>query len=252
MEETALTPIRKVPIVQQVINKITDEIISGRLKPGDKLPTELELMETLGCSRNTVREAMRTLIAYGVVEIRRPEGTFVCNKASKQMLSPRIYQAILGSKEASGDIVAFRRIIETGIYQLLMHRGVSNSEMERLRALNAELDAKILNSQHDILKVVEADMHLHTAIAALTENQLVVAVHDLLAELTWNARFQTIQKIYARGDINYLIDVHAEALRFIEGKSKMTLDELLDYTFLDWQDAYHWVGNPKDSGKKKQ
>ena len=76
-EKHLTTPIKSESLVQTVINRITDAIISGELKPGDKLPTEVELMATLQVSRNTVREAIRTLIAYGVVEIRRPEGTFL-------------------------------------------------------------------------------------------------------------------------------------------------------------------------------
>ena len=68
-----MTPIKNESLVQRIINKITDSIIAGELKPGDKLPTEMELIAAFQVSRNTVREAIRTLIAYGVVEIRRPE-----------------------------------------------------------------------------------------------------------------------------------------------------------------------------------
>lgn len=68
-----MTSIKNESLVQRIINKITDSIIAGELKPGDKLPTEMELISVFGVSRNTVREAIRTLIAYGVVEIRRPE-----------------------------------------------------------------------------------------------------------------------------------------------------------------------------------
>lgn len=75
-------------LVQRIINKITDSIVAGELKPGDKLPTEMELIAAFGVSRNTVREAIRTLIAYGVVEIRRPEGTFICDGFSNKMINP--------------------------------------------------------------------------------------------------------------------------------------------------------------------
>ena len=78
-----MTPIKNESLVQRIINKITDSIIAGELKPGDKLPTEMELIAAFQVSRNTVREAIRTLIAYGVVEIRRPEGTFVLQQDDK-------------------------------------------------------------------------------------------------------------------------------------------------------------------------
>lgn len=242
---STLTPVKKTPVVQQVINKITDEIIAGRLKPGEKVPTERELMDALGCSRNKVREAMRTLIAYGVVEIRRPEGTFVCDKASRQMLSPQIYQALLGSDDAAGDIIGFRRIVETGIYQLIAQRSASPEEISHLKDLNADLDQKIRKKKYDIAEIADADMRLHTAISALTGNQLVVAVHDFLAELTRDSRYRTIQKIFNCSAQNYLVEVHEEAIRFIEGKSEKTLGELLDYTFLYWKDSYRWSERPE-------
>ena len=84
-EKQFMAPIKSESLVQEVINRITEAIISGDLAPGDQLPTELELM-SIGVSSNTVREAIRTLIAYGVVEIRRPEGTFVCDGFSNKMI----------------------------------------------------------------------------------------------------------------------------------------------------------------------
>ena len=67
MKESKLfTPVGGESVVQQVINKITDAIVSGELRPGDRLPPELELIEDMHVSRNTLRAAIQTLRAYGV------------------------------------------------------------------------------------------------------------------------------------------------------------------------------------------
>ena len=56
-------------VVERVVDQITNAIINGELLPGDKLPTEPELCETFNVGRNSVREAIKILEAYGVVEI---------------------------------------------------------------------------------------------------------------------------------------------------------------------------------------
>ena len=64
-------------IVNKIVDNITNAIINGELNPGDKIPTEAELSESMGVGRNSVREAIKVLEAYGVVHIKRAEGTFV-------------------------------------------------------------------------------------------------------------------------------------------------------------------------------
>ena len=62
-----LAPINNRSMVDIVISRLTDAIINGELKPGDQIPVEPELVRTLGVGRNTVREAVRILVAYGVL-----------------------------------------------------------------------------------------------------------------------------------------------------------------------------------------
>lgn len=64
-------------LAQGVVAYITDSIRDGRLDPGDKLPTESEIMRILGVSRTVVREAISHMQAAGLVETRHGIGTFV-------------------------------------------------------------------------------------------------------------------------------------------------------------------------------
>ena len=75
--------IKNKSVVQTVVDSITKAIITGDLKPGDKIPTEMELAESFGVGRNSIREAIKILVYYGVLEIRRAEGTFVCDGFNK-------------------------------------------------------------------------------------------------------------------------------------------------------------------------
>lgn len=77
------------------MDQITNAIINGELLPGDKLPTEPELCETFNVGRNSVREAIKILEAYGVVEIKRASGTYVRKEYNYKMLYPILYGIIL-------------------------------------------------------------------------------------------------------------------------------------------------------------
>ena len=97
-------------VVQKVINCLTDGMVSGELKPGDKLPTEPELAATLGVARTSVREATKILTYLGVLESRRSEGTFVANGFQESMIDPMVYGIILNKGEDFDSLMELREL----------------------------------------------------------------------------------------------------------------------------------------------
>lgn len=83
-----MEPIKRVPLVHQVEERIKDLIKEEKLQPGTKLPTEKELCTNLNVSRGTVREAFRFLQAKGIVELKTGKGAFVAEKRQKNHLLP--------------------------------------------------------------------------------------------------------------------------------------------------------------------
>ena len=134
-ESNLLSQVGGESVVQQIINKITDAIVSGELKPGDRLPPELELISAMHVSRNTLRAAIQTLRAYGVLEVRRPEGTFVCEHFTPQMITPMLYSIILAKEDSYRDLIGLRRIIDMGISKLVIAQGLSEEETAELERL---------------------------------------------------------------------------------------------------------------------
>ncbi len=68
---------KRLSSVEIVVEKVKELLISQKLKPGDMIPSEMDLAEGLKVSRSSVREAVKILTAYGVLEIRRGSGTFL-------------------------------------------------------------------------------------------------------------------------------------------------------------------------------
>lgn len=96
------TTIQTKSMVEQVKENIINAIIMGELKPGDQLPTETEMCELFGVSRNTIREVIKILTTYGIVYIKRPEGTFVSEGYNPNMLNPMMFGILLGKKPNNG------------------------------------------------------------------------------------------------------------------------------------------------------
>ena len=77
--------VKRVPVVQQVVEKIKEYLFSGEVSVGDKLPVEKELCEQLEVGRGTVREAFRMLEATGYVELRPGKGTFAARTSEVEL-----------------------------------------------------------------------------------------------------------------------------------------------------------------------
>lgn len=161
MEKKYLSPINSQSVVQSVIDRITEGIIEGELKPGDQIPTEHELSSLLNVSRNTVREAIRILIAYGVLEVRRAEGTFVCDGFSTKMLNLPYTQLILQKEGSYEQLIGLRKIIENGIMLLIKEQGIEKEEWnkisERCNALVCELEKDPV----DVEAAADRDIEFH-------------------------------------------------------------------------------------------
>lgn len=124
-----LKKINRSSVVQRVIDRLTEAMLSGELKPGDKIPTEMELSEQLGVARNSIREAIKILVYIGVLEIKRADGTFVCNGFSESLIDPMIYGIIL-NQQNSQDLNELRAMVETGVMRLAVEKS-SEEEIRR-------------------------------------------------------------------------------------------------------------------------
>ena len=113
VEKSFLRPIDNTSVVQQVIDRLTYAMIYKELRPGDKLPTEMELASSFGVGRNSIREAIKILVSFGVLDIRRPEGTFVTNGFSDKMINPLLYGIILDQSDSIDSLKELREWVDT-------------------------------------------------------------------------------------------------------------------------------------------
>lgn len=150
-------------LAMHLVEKMTLQIRSGRLKLGQKLPTEAEIMHDFGVSRTVVREAISKLQAAQLVETRHGIGTFVLPQTSAPVFSISAHQ--LSTLREVIALLEFRISIETEAAALAAQRRNDENLAELQNAMNAFRLA--LEAGRD---AVQADFLFHQEIARATQN----------------------------------------------------------------------------------
>lgn len=181
-------------VVQLVINSLTEAMLQRKLRPGDKLPTETELAENFGVGRNSIREAIKILVYLGVLEIRRAEGTFVCEGFSKSMIDPMIYGIILDTADSYENLMELREMMEIGVMQIAMEK-YTEKDLAHLVAILQKMKEEVAKGVENVQNVFEADNEFHTVISNMGKNPLVDKINQVVGALTYSIRFETVKKM---------------------------------------------------------
>jgi GntR family transcriptional repressor for pyruvate dehydrogenase complex len=169
-------------LADEAINKIKEMIVSGSLRPGDRLPKEADLAEHLGLSRNSLREAVKALSMIRVLDVRQGDGTYVTS------LEPHLLLDLLGfvvdfhTDDAVMHFLEVRRLLEPAATALAAQR-MTADDVEKLQAVLDELGA-----EPSIEALVANDLEFHRRIAAGAANPVLSSLLDGLSGPTTRAR----------------------------------------------------------------
>lgn len=214
--------IKRTKVSEDIVNQIKRLISEGKLKPGDKLPPERELIKQLGVSRPSLREALNALVALGLLEVRQAKRTFVRSVTSKLIEDP-IGLLIKADEQKVFDLIEVRKAIETWSAYHAAQKA-SKEDIEKLETLVKQMQKAFEEGRS--WEKEDADFHL--AIAQATHNTIQVhimsGIYDLLK--------QSMAKVFVNRDqVRRLIDHHHQIFLAIKNRSpekarKKTLDHL--------------------------
>jgi GntR family transcriptional repressor for pyruvate dehydrogenase complex len=173
-----LTRVRSVSPREAVSEQILGLIRSGVLRPGDRLPSEQELMAMTSVSRPSVREAIRSLASLRLVEIRRGKGTFVQEIAADGLTEGQVV-LMLADRRALEDLVEVRQALEPLVARLAAER----ADDEDARALDEAIQGMRGAPDHEAWRVAHLDFH----------RLLARATHNVILAKMW-ALIQTFLK----------------------------------------------------------
>jgi len=168
-------------ISENIIEQIRKAIFEGKLKPGDKLPPEKELMENFGVSKATLREALRSLEVLGFLEIRKgasggPFVTEVDMKKARDSFS----NFLLFKNLSLRDLSEVRLILEPYIAEKAAS-AITEEDLKRLEKLNKECDYVLKNNIP--IESRKNEIEYHRIIGSVSGNPILMFILDFVENL---------------------------------------------------------------------
>ncbi|WP_314175839.1 FadR/GntR family transcriptional regulator [Streptomyces winkii] len=155
-----------------VVDRIKEYILLGRLAPGDPMPTENELSEQLAVSRSRIREAMKTLSALDIVEVRHGYGTYVGRLSLTAMVESLAFRGLLNAQDdqdVMADLIDVRQLIETSLAELIVEK-TTPELMASMRRLTGTMHEKAARGEEFLAE----DREFHLLLMQTTGNALAV------------------------------------------------------------------------------
>ena len=172
--------------VYQAVARQLERHITVHLKPGDLLPPERQLVQMLGVSRGSVRDAIRSLELMGLLEPRQGVGTIVCSPGA-HAANP-LANALLNKQKQVAELLDVRKMIEPHLAgRAALH--ASDDEIADLEDILLRQEAKVRRRE----LAVEEDSEFHYSIALASNNSAVLKVVDVLMDLLRDTREHSLQ-----------------------------------------------------------
>lgn len=197
--------IKRTSLSDEVADRLREKILRGKYIPGDKLPTETELMEMFQVSRSTLREAIRVLANAGWIRVQQGAGTFV---EGKTIQNEPLYQRLQRSGEE--DLEEVRSLLERKIVEkaALNHSKENIAKLKSILIKRAEY-AKLGNAQ----ACIDVDLEFHKHLAIASGNSILADLYEAFAirlKESFLERFKTVESFEKTQQ------QHEELLYFIE------------------------------------
>lgn len=214
---------------------IVKEIKRGKYMPGDKLPSERELMEIVDVGRSSIRESLNTLSDMGVLEKRMGIGVFVKKSNVNNLADAYVISALLDSKTAK-ELLDFRLILE-----------VENAGRAALLATEKELllmEEAIEMHKEAIdrkLPSIEADNLFHKSIVLATRNNVLIKVYESITELIESFK-QDLLKVESK---NKSLEFHLQIYEAIKNKDEEGAKLKMKEHLLDVTRRFEYLNHPE-------
>jgi GntR family transcriptional repressor for pyruvate dehydrogenase complex len=213
-------PGRSASLSSQIVADVREALFAKKLTPGDMLGTENEIAARYGVSRIVARDALRTLEALGIAEIKMGKG----GGARVARGNPKLFAEALAVQldligVGAADIMDAQRAIECLAAELAAENA-TEADVQKLRALIADAEA----SMNDAARFTALSAEFHLAVAEASHNPVLVVQLISLQHVSWPRRNPTLTpKVMRR-----IVEVHRELLALIEIRDPSGARRLMD------------------------
>ncbi|HEY5518366.1 MAG TPA: FadR/GntR family transcriptional regulator [Cellulomonas sp.] len=207
---------RRTGLIDQAVGWLRTQIADGEWPVGSRIPAEPALTQMLGVGRNTVREAVQSLVHAGLLQRRQGSGTYV---VARSELGVTIGREIADARQR--DVLEVRRSLEVETARLAARRRTPADVVDLLNQRNARTDAY---RAEDINAMVATDLALHRAIARTARNPVLMSLYEnLVGAIGDNIRFNFERPAHTNDNHDGLIEAIAA------GDDERAVREITDY-----------------------
>jgi GntR family transcriptional repressor for pyruvate dehydrogenase complex len=211
--QLSFVEVKKEKIPQSIVVQFRQNLMEGRLIPGQRLPSEIKLAEMFGVSRSSLREAMQTLEGMGMIERRKRGGTTIRQITLEDLVG--IYTP-KSEDETLFDLLETREVLEVSVVQLAVRRA-STEELE-------ELEKLIVWMEEEPEQAARADILFHIALARISQNQVMTNIIKSLKEIMFKLQDKTF---FYPGRLQEIITEHRLILNAIKAKDEQLAQECM-------------------------
>jgi DNA-binding FadR family transcriptional regulator len=216
-----------------MLGAFRDMLLQKKLAPGDLVPSEAVLSQSFGISRGSVREAMKILSAFGVVDIKRGNGTYISESIGDTLLDPFLL-GLLASDHDIRQMAGLREIIERQVVALAV-KNASPDDISRINGLLESMRQHAANTRGDIKTGVSLDLDFHQALGDATGNGLVSKLYRFIMRYFES----TIEKTYSDSSGDFVpYDIHSAIARAIEARDGAAADRAVMESIEVWEKRY--------------
>ena len=224
MSHSIFKPVKQEKLSVKIANQIKELILEGKIKPGQIMPPERTLMELLNVSRPSLREALKSLVGMGFLEITQNNRTIVKHLASSRFIDP-FDHLLKEDVRTVFELVEVRKAIESWNAYYAAKRA-TEEDIQSITG-NLELIHSHLNDEQDILGDMDAEFHM--TIARATQNKIQMHMMFSISDVLRQYICTHYEKL-VKSDIYYQ---HAAVVKAItehdQEQARMAMLEHIDY-----------------------
>ena len=213
-----------------VVTNIKQQLIDRRLRAGDRLPPETELCEVFGVGRSSLREAIRTLRAQGLLELQPGVGTFVSDGRGKAFRDTLFYNLCLADPELD-EIEELRKILEVDVMELIIRNYKRNAPERVLLHENFNELTALASTDCDSETLLANDMDFHKIMADACKNHVIRSIYRSLIDYLQRSMADS----YAAQSIERVLESHRSLLSTIDDRAIDRVEESVSFSLAPWR-----------------
>ncbi len=219
-------------VVKMISDYLCNNIIYGKLRPGDKLPPERDMTKMFHIKRPALRDAVKVLTVLGLLEVRPSDGIYIANTSTDFYTIPLSWNLLLGEKSAA-DIIRLRFLLDGEAAYMAAQVGTPAELME---INNVYMQMQAAFDALDLKKYLDLDIEFHLAIARAGKSQVVLnmltTVHRLMRNFSTGG-------IVHQNDITHTHQGHTDILHAILDRDPESARRALDAHCQEALERFH-------------